>query len=64
MEWLSDKMDWLIFICFIIPGTLLIAGMIYAGTRVSKMNEECTKRNGVLVKSVDGYICIDKGSLK
>lgn len=62
---MSDRMDWLIFICIIIPGILLIAGMIYAGTHVSKMNEECTKRNGVLVKtSVDGYICIDKGALK
>lgn len=60
-----DRYDWLFIICVIIPGILLIAGMIYAGIHVNKMNDECTKKNGVLVKtSVDGYICIDKGVMK
>jgi hypothetical protein len=31
MKLFTDKIDWLILTCVIIPGALLITGMIYAG---------------------------------
>lgn len=65
MKLFTDKIDWLILTCVIIPGALLITGMIYAGFVLHEKTIECDAKNGIMVKTSSlGYVCIDKGVLK
>jgi hypothetical protein len=60
-----DREGWLITICLVIPGMILIASMIYAGIHISSKHDECVDQNGVLVKTAgDGYVCVDRSVLK
>jgi hypothetical protein len=62
---MMDREDWLITICLVIPGMILIARMIYAGIHISSKHDECVDQNGVLVKTAgDGYVCVDRSVLK
>lgn len=62
---MMDREGWLITICLVIPGAILIAGMIYAVGIVSSKTHECADRNGVLVKTTGhGYVCVDRSVLK
>ena len=62
---MMDREGWLILICLVIPGMLLIAGMIYAGIHVGNKQNECVARNGVLVKTTgNGYVCVDRSVVK
>lgn len=59
-----DKTDWLVVICIVIPGIFLVAGMFWAGGRISERIAECEQRNGVLVKAAEGYVCVDRSVLR
>ena len=52
----------ILFIASII--VLGLAIFIFAAIMLGAKDEECSSKDGILIKAVNGYVCIDKGVLK
>lgn len=49
-----------IFLCFLVFMILIIVPICYfAIQNLSKRTDDCIDKNGIMVRTVDGYRCID-----
>lgn len=60
MKFFSSPLNWLI--AFVI---LLFIGLVFVMSRnLDYRTEQCTEKNGIMVRTVEGWRCLDARALK
>lgn len=57
---MDDKSVWFM----LAVGLVILLGLVYSAVRLDDRADWCSERNGIMVKSISGWQCIDAEVIK